>query len=460
MRLSSLVVASVAIGCARQHAPSAPPTVPLASIVPAVSGGTPDFVAVARRVLPSVVSIEAAIDVRRSANHMVPGPRFVSDAPADEVSEGSGFVIDASGLILTNHHVVEGVDAVMVTFTSENHAERTMLAKVVGVAPDYDVALLATERDAHAIPISFADSDALPVGSWVMAVGNPFGLAESVTVGIVSAKGRRDLAPSGRPGLYDFIQTDAAVNPGNSGGPLVDMEGRVVGMNTAINAEGVGLSFSIPSNMLAVIVRELRETGTMRRGWIGLTLQPLTSDLAESFGLEEARGALVCAVDRGSPAQRAGVREGDVVVRYGERAVERSSDLPIWVGTTRPGAHVALQVVRAGRPHDIELEVIEAPGVYELHDEDLGLTLQPVMPDLQDDLQLKSLRGAYVAAVDEGGPAKAAGFKVDDVIVGIGSREIATIEDAMAALKRVKPRSVVRFQIVRESSTLFIAVRR
>jgi len=293
-----------------------------------------------------------------------------------------------------------------------------------------------------------------------MAVGNPFGLTESVSVGIVSAKGRRDLAPAGRPGIYDFIQTDAAVNPGNSGGPLIDLDGHVVGMNTAINAEGVGLSFAIPSNMLRFLVSELRVHKNVTRGWIGVTLQPLTSDLAESFGLREARGALISEVVKDGPAAKAGLRDGDIVVRYGDRSVERSSDLPIWVATTRPGSKVNFTVWRASEQRDVSVTIAEAHETYEIHDEELGLILQPVMPDIQDDLGLKNLRGAYVAGVDKDSPAAIAGLAADDVIVRISGREMLSVDETHAALRRAKAGAVVRLTVLRHGERWIIGLKR
>ncbi len=184
------------------------------------------------------------------------------------------------------------------------------------------------------------------------------------------------------------------------------------------------MSFAIPSNMLRQLVPELRAHKNVRRGWAGIFLQPLTSDLAESFGLREARGALVSEVAKDSPAAHAGLQDGDIVVRYGDRTVERSSDLPIWVAMSRPGSKVVLRIWRASAQHDITLTIAEARETYEIHDADLGITLQPVMPDIQDDLGLKSLRGAYVAGVDKDSAAALAGLKADDVILRVGGREM------------------------------------
>ncbi|MEJ2698685.1 MAG: Do family serine endopeptidase [Desulfuromonadales bacterium] len=309
----------------------------MALLVPvAVPAATvPDFVALAKELKPAVVNVSTS-KVVKPKRPRLPGPqspdndffdqffnRFFQGQPTvprKERSLGSGFIISPDGYILTNEHVVDGADEIKVRLDDG----RSFTAVVKGQDQKLDIALLKIDAGGDLPVARLGDSDALQVGEWVMAIGNPFGLSETVTVGIVSAKGRVIGA-----GPYDnFIQTDASINPGNSGGPLFDSQGRVVGINSAIVSGGQGIGFAIPINAVKAILPQLKKTGHVVRGWLGVTIQPMTPQLAESFGLKEAKGALVSEVVKDSPAERAGIRRGDIIVSLQGKEVENVSDLP------------------------------------------------------------------------------------------------------------------------------------
>ena len=241
---------------------------------------------------------------------------------------GTGFVIQDYGL-LTNFHVVENADVIKVTITRNDGSEDELEAKILGVAPEYDVALIQTLSDADAEAIPLGASQDIRIGDWVMAVGNPFGLSQTVSTGIISAKERRDIAPSGRRGLYNFLQTDASINPGNSGGPLINVRGEVIGINTAINVAGSGIGFAIPIDMVKDMLPDLKEKGRFVRSWIGIKIQPLDEALAESLGLKSTEGALIAEIIAGGPAEAAGLQEGDVIVEFNNERVRESTDLPL-----------------------------------------------------------------------------------------------------------------------------------
>jgi serine protease Do len=282
--------------------------------------------------------------------------RFLQPPPRARRGLGSGFVLSPDGLIVTNAHVIAGATQVRVRLATEEELD----ADVVGRDEMTDVALLRVRAPRPLPALALGDSDALAVGDWVVAIGNPFGLAQTATVGIVSAKGRF----LGAGPYDDFIQTDASINPGNSGGPLLDQRGRVVGINTAIVSPAgvnIGIGFAVPVNLARWVLDQLRERGRVVRGWIGIAVQPVTPELAAAFALDAARGALVADVVRRSPAAAAGIARGDVVVRWGGAAVDRSRDLPGQVAMTAPGTRVPVTVLRQGRERTVAVTVGEMP---------------------------------------------------------------------------------------------------
>jgi len=313
----------------------------------------PSFAPVIREAERAVVHVAAT--ARRSEGQ----PRTLEDlfrGPELRRGMGSGFVISSDGEIVTNAHVVEGATDVEVRLADD----RVVRARIVGVDPMTDIALLRIDPPGPLSTLPLGDSDAVAVGDWVIAIGNPFGLDRTATAGIVSAKGRFIGA-----GPYDdFIQTDAAINPGNSGGPLLDQRGRVVGVNSAIVSPAggnVGIGFAIPANLVQWVITRLHADGKVIRGWLGVAVQPVTPELARAFDLEQPRGALVADVTGGAPAARAGMRRGDVIVRFGDEAVDESRELPSMVAATRPGTRVPVIVLRDGDEVELEVRVGEMP---------------------------------------------------------------------------------------------------
>lgn len=333
-----------------------------------VIGFPQSFVELVEKVTPAVVNISTITTVRIPGNpfrHFFGPPeespfgdffrRFFGDIPDREVkrqSLGSGFIIDKEGYIITNNHVVEKAEEIKVKLSEGKEYQ----ARVVGRDPKTDLALIKISSPFKDLPtLPLGDSDKVKVGEWVLAIGNPFGLEHTVTQGIISATGRVIGA-----GPYDnFLQTDAAINPGNSGGPLINMKGEVIGINTAIIATGQGIGFAIPSNMAREIVSQLREKGKVVRGWIGVSIQTLTPELAQAFGLKEAKGALVAEVTAGSPADIAGLKNGDVIVLFDGHEIKDTKDLPRIVSETPVGKTVEVKVIREGKERIFKITVAE-----------------------------------------------------------------------------------------------------
>src|SRR5438094_7793319 len=334
----------------------------LLGVTPAAAGDRlPSFADVLARAEPAVVNIST---VGRAGEEGQGPPesmqdflhRFLGEPPAVSRSLGSGFVISADGDVVTNNHVVKGADKIRVRMATEEEFD----AKLVGSDDKTDIALVHIKA-AHPLPtLPLGDSESLKVGDWVLAIGNPFGLTQTATAGIVSAKGRF----LGAGPYDDFIQTDASINPGNSGGPLVDQDGRVVGINAAIVAPAggnVGIGFAVPIALARWVVDQIREHGAVVRGWVGVAIQAVTPDLARSFGLHGAEGALVADVTSGGPAAKAGIARGDVIVRWGDRRVQHSRELPLMVALTAPGTRVPVIIMREGQERTVDVTVERMP---------------------------------------------------------------------------------------------------
>ena len=373
-------------------------------------------------------------------------------------SLGSGVIVDPSGYVITNNHVVAEADEILVRLKEGKEYP----AKIVGRDPKTDLALIKIEAD-HKLPfLTLGDSDKLRVGDWVLAVGNPFGLEHTVTAGIISAKGRIIGA-----GPYDnFIQTDASINPGNSGGPLIDLEGQVVGINTAIVPQGQGIGFAIPVNTTKRIMAQLREKGRVIRGWLGVTIQPVTKELAEKFGLDEPMGALVADVVPGSPADKAGLKRGDVIVGYAGKPVKDMHALPRLVAETKVGSEVNLEVVRDRKKRPMQVSIgelkAEAPAGPKAAPDSvakLGLGLQELTPELAKQMGISGKKGLIVTSVDPGSPAAEAGLMRGDVVLEAAQKPVTKVDQFKDMTGKLGPGEGLLLLIQRRDATLFVVIK-
>ncbi|MFN3594525.1 MAG: DegQ family serine endoprotease [Thiobacillaceae bacterium] len=432
------------------------------------AGQLPDFTELAEKQSPSVVNITTTQDVRKPRRGRIPQPdemfdffrRFMPPEGNERFipprrGQGSGFIISEDGYILTNTHVVDEADEVIVRL----HDRREFRAKVIGKDDRTDVALIKIE--AKGLPkVTIGDPDRLKVGEWVLAIGAPFGFENSVTAGIVSAKGRS--LP--QENYVPFIQTDVAVNPGNSGGPLFNMRGEVVGINSQIISRSggyMGLSFAIPIDVAMDVAEQLKGTGRVARGRIGVMIQEVTADLAESFGLAKPQGALVSDVEKDSPADKAGVQVSDIILKFNGRTVERSIDLPRMVGATRPGTRATLTVWRKGAMRDLTVVVGEMPADSAVaaaresaQPDRAGLVTSDLTPEQRRQLNIQS----GVLVEDVSGAAARAGVRPGDVILAVNNREVFTAEELSKLLSETQRKSVALL-VKRGESSIYIPLR-
>ncbi len=432
----------------------------------AVPSGNPPWAAVAKEDTLAVANISTTQVVRNPLAQSGPGGsfedlrrQFMGDIPRTlrAHSLGSGFVIRADGYIVTNHHLVDAASNIKVRLPDG----REFPAKVVGRDEKTDLALLKIE--ATGLPVlAFGDSDKLEVGEPIMAIGNPFGLEGTVTTGIVSAKGR----VIGEGPYDDFIQTDASINPGNSGGPLVNAAGQVVGINTAIASQSggsVGIGFAIPINEAKAILPQLEARGHVTRGWLGVGIQPVTDSLAKALHLPEAKGALVAQVMEGSPAAKAGLQAGDVIVEFDGHAVAKGSDLPRRVAATSIGRDVTVKVIRDDHPATLMAKIAELPRPPQVAPASsdrgrLGLNVRSLTPKLAEELGLKNQSGVVVADVQEGSLAAEAGIRPRDVIAQVNRKPVHTVEEFRQAIESQRAEGPALFLIHRKDTNLFVAV--
>jgi len=385
-----------------------------------------------------------------------PGPR-------ERMSLGSGFVLSKDGYIVTNNHVVEGADSVVVRLIDRREYD----AEVIGTDPRSDLALLRI--DAEDLPVLRLDEDDdLAVGEWVLAIGSPFGLDYSVTAGIVSAMGR-SLPTERNENYVPFIQTDVAINPGNSGGPLFNLDGEVVGVNSQIytrSGGSIGLSFAIPVSVVRNVVEQLKADGRVTRGWLGVTIQDVDRNLAESFNLDRPMGALVAQVAPGSPAEAAGIEPGDVIIRFNGETIDTSADLPHVVGLLRPGAEVDAVVVRSGRRQTLAVEVggLDAdddPRVASTGSDGdsarIGITAETAAPETLERWGISG--GVVVRSVIPDSPADEAGILAGDVLTLVGSTPVKDLDSLREALEAQSPGSSVPLRLIRRGAPLFIGLR-
>jgi serine protease Do len=437
---------------------------------------SPDFVQLAKKLTPTVVNIRTAKVIKpkqRTQRPRMQSPfdNFFDDffgqmdqmpqqRPRREQSLGTGFIISADGYILTNNHVVNGADEVLVKLSDG----RELKADIKGLDEKLDLALIKISDKGTFPTTELGDSDALEVGEWVMAIGNPFGLAQTVTAGIVSAKGR----VIGSGPYDDFIQTDASINPGNSGGPLFSAGGKVIGINTAIIAGGQGIGFAIPINMAKGIVAQLRDSGKVTRGYLGIRFQPLTADLAKSFGLESDKGALVANVEKDTPAEKAGLKAGDVILEYDGKPIAESTELPRFVAVTPVDKKVKLVVFREGKKMDIFVVVAKlkdgdsaATAAGGSESEKLGITVQELTKDLATRLGIKEAKsGLAITEVKPGSSAEEAGVAVGGLIVEINGQRPDTVDAFLAVVSKLKKGDVVRLLLKRpDGSVHYVAMK-
>jgi serine protease Do len=451
---------------------------PAAITAPALSGALPSFADLVARVRPAVVTITTtermAADARSTRSPFPRGSeqdrmfrRFFGDRPGTEGGPahgvGSGFLIDAEGHLVTNNHVVGEARSVTVTLDDGREFD----AKVIGRDPRTDIALLKIDAGSALPHLKLGDSDRARAGDWAVAVGNPFGLDGTVTAGIISARGRAIGA-----GPYDdFLQVDAPINRGNSGGPLFALDGTVIGVNTAIvspSGGSVGIGFAIPSNMVKTVVAQLKEHGHVTRGFLGVATQPVTPALARALRLDREAGALVAQVEEGSPAARAGLRAGDVVTAVGSTAIDSPRALARVIAETRPGSTVEITVLREGATRELDVTLAELrdtqataeTGAAEQRGR-VGVALAPVDEEVRAALDLPSgTKGAVIAEVRPGSPAEEAGLRRGDVIQGVNGKAVADVEEAADALRAAlrEPGSAVAVRILREGRHAFVAV--
>jgi len=388
--------------------------------------------------------------------------RFFGDSPQRQFKQrslGSGFIISRDGYIFTNNHVVEKADKIRVRLSSGKEYD----ARVVGKDAKTDIALIKIKAANHLPVVEFGDSDRLRVGDWVIAIGNPFGLEQTVTVGIVSAKGRVIGA-----GPYDnFIQTDASINPGNSGGPLFSVDGKVVGINTAIVAQGQGIGFAIPVNMAKEMLPELKARGKVTRGWLGISVQDITEEMAHSLKIKSTEGALVADIVEGDPADRAGIRTGDVISEIDGKKVKDSHGLLRLVAAIHIGKKVDIKVIRDGRVNVIPVVITERKDTAELATRKgqvpggyFGMTVQNITPQLAEHLRLSEKSGVVITGVREGSPADKAGVKSRDIILQVNKVRIASLKDYRREMSKKGARDKVLLLVKRGKVTKYIAIQR
>ncbi|WP_370848364.1 DegQ family serine endoprotease [Novimethylophilus kurashikiensis] len=446
----------------------------------------PDFTELVEKQGAAVVNISTVTTVHANGgNGMMPFPNVPEDDPFYEFfrhfappgsqgpqgpggqgggqdyktqSLGSGFIVSSDGYVLTNAHVVNDADEVIVKLTDR----REFKAKIIGSDPRSDVALIKIE--ATGLPkVTLGDPTQLKVGEWVVAIGSPFGLENTVTAGIVSAKGRA--LP--QENYVPFIQTDVAINPGNSGGPLFNMKGEVVGINSQIYSRSggyMGLSFAIPIDVAMDVQNQLKSTGKVSRGWLGIGIQEITKELADSFGMKNTNGALVAGIEKGSPAERSGLEPGDVIIRFDGKPVVNSSDLPRIVGGTKPGKDVTMEVLRKGATRNLSVKVGEMPdekdeakaaprGPAKVEPNRLGLQLRDLTPQ-----QKKKLGKNGLLVLNSQGTAALAGIRRGDVVLAVNNNEVQGVDQFNKLIDGMVGKTVALL-ILRGDSTLYVPVK-
>jgi serine protease Do len=396
-----------------------------------------------------------------------PGQQFQFQFPQPQQPQqqiikglGSGFIVESSGYIITNNHVVSGAEKVVVKLLSGNEYK----AKVLGTDPPTDLALVKIDAD-NLPTLEFGDSDMLKVGQWVIAIGNPFGLTSTVTVGVVSAKGRSGI---GIEDYEDFIQTDAAINLGNSGGPLLSADGKVIGINTAIvssSGGSVGIGFAIPSNMAKIIYEQLRNKGHVTRGFLGIVIQQITPDLAKYFHLTSNKGILVSEVSKDSPAEKAGIKQGDVITAINGHPTEKIAEFRNYVAMQAPGTKAELTIIRNGKEEKLALTIGEAPSsakqkvVGAEEGSKIGLTVQNLTDELAASLGYKGLHGVVITQVDPGSPADEAGLKSGMLIMQVNQKPVENVDEFQAEVKTAAEKGSILLLVRSKNYTEYLVIK-
>lgn len=454
-----------------QASPQLPPVV---SSGPA-QGGYADVVS---RVTPAVVTIRSARRARPAQQHPFMNDPMFRDFFGDRAPRqqpegrerglGSGVIVTADGYILTNHHVVDGAEDITVELSDR----KTVSAKLIGSDPPSDLAVLKIEMSGLSV-VSIGNSDQVRVGDIVLAIGNPLGIGQTVTSGIISAKGRATGLSDGS--FEDFLQTDAAINQGNSGGALVNTNGELIGINSQIlspSGGNIGIGFAIPTNMARSVMDQLLKTGKVRRGQLGVVVQPVTSDLAASMGMSETRGVIVSSVQGGSGADKAGIRQGDVIISLNDTPINDSNELRNRVAGTAPGTQVTLNVIREAREQQFRATLGELVPQANSDQErggnrppdseesgKLGLSVAPITPEIARTLNLgNTTQGLVINSIDPNGPSADAGLQQGDVIISANQQKLNTTVDLQSAIQRAGDRPMLLL-INRRGQTLFLTVR-
>ena len=465
------------------HRAAPPPSVEPRAAGPAVSSPLPlqPFTDVVEAATPAVVNISTTRIVKNEQGGQNSPlfndpffkqffgdefqPQFNEPKEQKERSLGSGVIVDSNGIIITNNHVIEKADEIKVVL----YDKREFKGKVIGTDPKTDIAVVKIDADNLPV-IPWGDSDRLRAGEYVLAIGNPFGLNQTVTMGIISAVGR---AQVGIADYEDFIQTDAAINPGNSGGALINVKGELIGINTAIFSQSggyMGIGFAVPSHMARTVMDSLIKTGKVIRGWLGLSIQDVSPDLAGQFGLEEARGALVGEVQNGSPADKAGFKVGDVIVKFDGNPVEGSSHLRNAVAQTVVGKKVKVEVIRDKKSRELEVTIGElppemvgaAPGPIQGEGETslAGLEVADLTPAMADRLQIpRTSQGAVITGVEAGSAGDRAGLHTGDLIVAVNQAPVRNVADFKKQASKLKENESVLMLISRQGRKIFLVVK-
>jgi len=452
-----------------------PISAPSAKTVPAIPTSPDSFSQLVKKANPSVVYISTVkfIKGRKRLQHPFgrrqdPNDpfrdffeRFFGDQiPRDfkQKGLGSGFIIDKEGYILTNNHLVEKSDEISVTLAND----KEFSAEIIGRDPKTDLALIRIRTDEDLNPLPFGDSEKLEVGDWVLAIGNPYGLGNTVTAGIVSYKSRNIGA-----GPYDdFIQTDASINPGNSGGPLLNTAGEVIGINTAIFSQtggSVGIGFAIPINMAKDLLPQLKK-GRVVRGWMGIMIQKITPELKKKLGLKGEKGALVADITPNSPAEKAGIKRGDVIISFDGKEITEMKDLPYMVGSTAVDKNVTVVVIRKGKEKSFNLNVGELKEEKEYRESegsetDLGMTVEEITPPMARNFSLSVTSGLIIVQVQRNSPAAEAGLQQGDIILEVDQNEPGRLSDFYKMIRKYKKGDTILFLIKRGESTIYLTLK-